>query len=139
VHECTVDIEAFKITDETIELVKDAFHARHEELYTYCERHSPVEVVNIESTIYGRIDKPMPPKLSDQGSAGLALKGRRDAIFDTSGQATATPVHDGSKLGVGAIVDGPAIIEEVTTTIVVEPDWTAVLHESGSYLLTRRR
>ncbi|HWK64803.1 MAG TPA: hydantoinase/oxoprolinase family protein [Rhizobiaceae bacterium] len=139
VHECTVDIETFEITDETIARIKDAFHARHEELYTYCERHSPVEVVNIESTIYGRIEKPMPPRLKDQGSADRALKGRREAIFETSGKATSTPVYDGSKLGVGAIVEGPAIIEEVTTTIVVEPDWTAALHESGSYLLTRKR
>jgi N-methylhydantoinase A len=138
VHECTVDIGTFRITDETIGRVKDAFHARHEELYTYCERHSAVEVVNIESTIYGRIDKPAPPRLTGQGSAELALKGRREAIFDTSGSATSTPVYDGSKLGVGATIAGPAIIEEVTTTIVVEPDWTAALHESGSYLLTRK-
>jgi hypothetical protein len=31
----------------------------------------------------------------------------------------------------------PAIIEEVTTTIVIEPSWTSVLRESGSYLPTR--
>jgi len=35
-------------------------------------------------------------------------------------------------------VEGPAIIEEVTTTIVIEPGWTAALHECGSYLLTWR-
>jgi N-methylhydantoinase A len=53
VHECTVDIDNFRIDESTIDKVKDAFHARHEELYTYCERHNPVEVVNIESTLYG--------------------------------------------------------------------------------------
>ena len=34
---------------------------------------------------------------------------------------------------------GPAIIEEVTTTIVIEPGWTAKLDASGSYLITRKR
>ena len=48
VHECTVDIGNFEINDKTIETVKDAFHKRHEELYTYSERHNAVEVVNIE-------------------------------------------------------------------------------------------
>ena len=48
VHECTVDIDVFEINDKTIERVKQAFHRRHEELYTYSERHSLVEVVNIE-------------------------------------------------------------------------------------------
>lgn len=137
VHECTVDIGNFDIDGTTIAKVKDAFHARHEELYTYSERHNAVEVVNIESTLYGRIDKPKAPKLASGGSARDALKGERKAIFDASGKATSTPILDGSKLGAGASISGPAIIEEVTTTIVVEPGWTAVLHESGSYLLTR--
>ncbi|WP_187829503.1 hydantoinase/oxoprolinase family protein [Labrys sp. KNU-23] len=138
VHECTVDIDNFRIDETTIDRVKDAFHARHEELYTYCERHNPVEVVNIESTLYGLIEKPNPPRLDGTGSLEQALKDRRPAIFHRSGEATSTPVYDGSKLGVGVSVAGPAIIEEVTTTIVIEPGWTASLHESGSYLLTRK-
>jgi N-methylhydantoinase A len=137
VHECTVDIGTFAIDASTIDKVKDAFHARHEELYTYAERHSAVEVVNLESTLYGRIEKVRPPRLTEGGSAEEALKGHRDAIFDPSGKATSTPVYDGAKFGAGARVHGPAIIEEVTTTIVIEPGWTSVLHESGSYLLTR--
>src|SRR5262245_12023974 len=44
----------------------------------------------------------------------------------------------GSKLGAGATIKGPAIIEEVTTTIVIEPKWTARLDVSSSYILTRR-
>ncbi|OCC02706.1 5-oxoprolinase [Labrys sp. WJW] len=138
VHECTVDIDNFRIDETTIDKVKDAFHARHEELYTYCERHNPVEVVNIESTLYGLIEKPRPPRLEGTGSLQGALKGKRSAIFQASGKATSTPVYDGSKLGVGMSVAGPAIVEEVTTTIVIEPGWTAALHESGSYLLTRK-
>ena len=137
VHECTVDIGTFTIDENTIDAVKDAFHARHEELYTYAERHSAVEVVNLESTIYGHIEKLRSPKLADGNGTDEALKGYREAIFDQSGTATSTPIYDGSKLGAGACVRGPAIIEEVTTTIVIEPGWTSVLHESGSYLLTR--
>lgn len=137
VHECTVDIGTFPIDETTIDEVKDAFHARHEELYTYAERHSAVEVVNLESTLYGRIEKVRPPTLAAGGTAEQALKGHRDAIFDQSGKATSTPVYDGARFGAGARIHGPAIIEEVTTTIVIEPGWTSVLHESGSYLLTR--
>lgn len=137
VHECTVDIGTFPIDETTIEKVKDAFHARHEELYTYAERHSVVEVVNLESTVYGLIEKVRPPKLAEGGDGKAALKGYREAIFDQSGKAISTPIYDGAKLGAGVRIAGPAIIEEVTTTIVIEPGWTSVLHESGSYLLTR--
>jgi N-methylhydantoinase A len=139
VHECTVDIGTFEINAKTIDKVREAFHHRHEELYTYSERHNAVEVVNIESTIYGRIEKPKAPKLKSGGTAARALKGYRKAIFQASGKAARTPIYDGEKLGAGASLAGPAIIEEVTTTIVIEPGWRAKLDQSGSYVITRKK
>ena len=139
VHECTVDIGTFEINAKSIGKVKEAFHARHEELYTYSERHNAVEAVNIESTLFGRIDKPKAPKLGKGATPAKALKGTRKAIFDASGKTTKTPIYDGGKLGAGATIAGPAIIEEVTTTIVIEPGWTAKLDASGSYVITRKK
>jgi N-methylhydantoinase A len=139
VHECTVDIGTFDINEKTIEKVKEAFHKRHDALYTYSERHNAVEVVNIESTAYGRIEKPKLPKYGKGASAKAALKGYRKAIFDVSGKATKTPIYDGDVIGVGAKIAGPAIIEEVTTTIVIEPGWSAVLDATGSYVISRKR
>ncbi|HKY76427.1 MAG TPA: hydantoinase/oxoprolinase family protein, partial [Acidimicrobiia bacterium] len=139
VHECTVEIGNFKIDGTTIDTVKEAFHRRHEELYTYAERHSAVEVVNIESTLYGRVDKPQPPRLDKGLTPAKALKGHRKAVFASSGKGQPTPVYDGGRLGAGARIDGPAIIEEVTTTLVIEPGWSAKLDESGSYLIRPRK
>jgi N-methylhydantoinase A len=137
VHECTVDIDLFEINDETIERVKEAFHRRHEELYTYSERHSLVEVVNIEATLYGVIDKPRLPKLKKGLAVQGAIKHHRKSIFSADGKSVRVPIYDGERLGANAIIAGPAIIEEVTTTIVIEPDWTATLHASGSYVIER--
>ncbi len=139
VHECTVDIDTFEINAKTMAKVIDAFHKRHEELYTYSEKHNAVEVVNIESTVFGRIEKPKLPKYSKLGTAKAALNGYRKAIFDASGKTTKTPIYDGEKLGVGAKVSGPAIIEEITTTIVIEPGWAAVLDATGSYVITAKK
>jgi branched-chain amino acid transport system ATP-binding protein len=137
VHECTVEIGNFPINAETIDQVKEAFHKRHEQLYTYSERHNAVEVVNIESTLYGRIDHPKPPRISAGGHVRAAIKGERPVIFSTDGSATETPIYDGARLGAGDTLEGPAVIEEVTTTIVVEPGWEVALHDSGSYVMTR--
>ena len=139
VHECTVDIGTFEINEKSIGKVKDAFHKRHEELYTYSERHNAVEVVNIESTVYGRIQKPKLPKYGKGAGLKAALKGYRKAIFDASGKATKTPIYDGEKIGAGTKIVGPAIIEEITTTIVIEPGWSAVLDVTGSYVITRKK
>ncbi|ADZ69159.1 hydantoinase/oxoprolinase family protein [Polymorphum gilvum] len=139
VHECTVEIDRFTVDASSVEAIREAFHRRHEQLYTYSERHSTVEVVNIESTLYGLLDKPKRMHLGAGVRPDEALKGHRDAVFGADGSRRSTPIIDGGLLGAGARVEGPAIIEEVTTTIVIEPGWTAVLDESGSYLITRNR
>ena len=134
-----LDSGSAKVAEYTpLEKVKAAFHRRHQELYTYSEPHNAVEVVNIESTLYGHVDKPQPPRVKKGLPAAKTLTGCRKAIFAADGKLVETPVYDGSKLGAGATIKGPAIIEEVTTTIVVEPNWSARLDVSGSYVITRK-
>lgn len=136
VHECTVDVDPFAITEASLDQLKAAFHARHEDLYTYCEPNSAVEVVNVESAITGRVDRPGRLHLPAGQGAERALKGHRPMIFDASGAALDTPVYDGAALGAGDRIEGPAVIQEVTTTIVLEPGWSADLDASGVYVLT---
>jgi N-methylhydantoinase A len=139
VHECTVEIGTFKVDGKSIGKIKDAFHKRHKELYTYAEPASTVEVVNIESTLFGVVDKPARMTIGKGASPAKALKGHRDAVFSADGKRVKTPIYDGTPLGAGATIKGPAVIEEITTTIVLEPGWTARLDASGSYLITRDR
>jgi N-methylhydantoinase A len=138
VHECTVDVDRFTLDARSVETLKEAFHKRHEELYTYAERHNAVEVVNLEVTLYGLVDKPPQKPLPSGGAAEAAISGRRPAIFSADGRWTSVPVYDGSKLNAGSTIAGPAIIEEPTTTIVLEPGWTCSLHESNSYIIELR-
>ncbi|WP_133487086.1 hydantoinase/oxoprolinase family protein [Aliiroseovarius marinus] len=136
VHECTVEINPFEVTEATIEDIKAAFHARHKELYTYDEPHNAVEIVNVESTIAGHVDKPERMTIAAGKGAHETLKGTRPMVFNADGIAQDTPVYDGSAMGAGDTLHGPAVIEEVTTTIVVEPGWTVSLHDTGVYVLT---
>ena len=136
VHECTVEIAPFEVTEDSLERIKAAFHARHKELYTYDEPNSAVEVVNVESAIAGRLDKPKKMTIASGSGAEAALKGTRTMVFDADGSTTETPVYDGAVMGAGDRIHGPAVIEEVTTTIVIEPGWTVALHESGTYVIT---
>ena len=138
IHECTVNIETFDIDNETIEKVKDAFHKRHEELYTYSELQSPVELVNIESTLYGRIDRPAPSKIESDTLLKDAIKSSRNLIFSNSGESIKTPVYDGNFLSDGHQINGPAVVEEDTTTLVIEPGWLLKLHKSGTYIINRK-
>ncbi len=135
VHECTVDVEPFALDEAALERLKAAFHARHEELYTYSEPASMIEVVNVESAILGRVDRPRRMTIAAGQGADSAVSGTRQMIFTADGAGQETRVYAGARLGAGDRIEGPAVIEEVTTTLVVEPGWVAELHPSGVYVL----
>ncbi|SVD69144.1 uncharacterized protein METZ01_LOCUS421998, partial [marine metagenome] len=67
-----------------------------------------------------------------------AIKSYRDLIFSDSGELVKTPVYDGNFLSVGHQINGPAVVEEDTTTLVIEPEWLLELHKSGTYIINRK-
>ena len=138
IHECTVNIDTFDIDSKTIEKIKEAFHKRHEELYTYSELQSPIELVNIESTLYGRIDRHSLIEIKSNTQLKDALKSYRNLIFSNSGDLIETPVYNGELLNEGHQIDGPAVVEEDTSTLVIEPRWVLELHKSGTYIIKRK-
>jgi N-methylhydantoinase A len=50
-----------------------------------------------------------------------------------------TPTYDGERLGPGAAVDGPALVEEPFTVVVVPPGARCELGAHGCYELTLGR
>lgn len=136
IHECTVNVNFFEINNDNINKIINAFHNRHKELYTYNEIDSEVELVNIESTIYGRIEKPNYKELKNNQDIVEAVKSTRKIIFSSDGIPVTTKVYDGNKISPGKKIQGPAVIEEETTSLVIEPSWTVELHTSGTYVIT---
>uniref|UniRef100_UPI002FCE6615 hydantoinase/oxoprolinase family protein n=1 Tax=Haladaptatus sp. CMSO5 TaxID=3120514 RepID=UPI002FCE6615 len=138
IKECEVSMPAEQITDEWLASLRDAFDRRHEELYTYAEPETPVDLINIESIAHGHIT---PPDITGDIPEGTPLEdaqvATRDAIFEGETDAAPVPVYDGEVIPVDGTLSGPAIIEEPTTTIVVNPEWTARLDAAGVYELTR--
>ncbi len=138
IHECTVEIGATRIDASTLPDIVAAFHRRHEALYTYAEPQNPVEIVNLESVVVGKVARPQAPALvRGDGNAHRALAGSRPMLFGTDGVWTDTPVYAGDRLMAGDRLHGPAMIEEATTNILVRPGWTAELHASGCYRIDR--
>jgi N-methylhydantoinase A len=138
VHECTVDLGRLDVTAETFPEIRRRLDAVHRQLFTYDEPQSLAEVVNIESTIYGRVVKPAPPHFASGGAdPAAALSGEREMLFWEDGgvKARRAPVFDGARVLAGNVVAGPAVIEEETTSILVEPGWRARLHDDGTFVL----
>jgi len=47
-----------------------------------------------------------------------------------------TPVYDGEKVLAGNVIDGPAIIEKTTTTVVIPATFVCSVDKYKNYVLT---
>ena len=74
--------------------------------------------------VYGRSPRDRRPRARKRRPAGGHPQAQRLAYFAEFGEYRPDPVFDGQQLAPGAVVEGPAIVEEETTTIVVFPGWT---------------
>jgi len=77
---------------------------------------------------------PKPPvlaRLGDVTNIEEARTGARPVHFGAG--FAETPTYDGSMLGSGASVRGPALIEEPFTVVVLAPGDTATLDDNGNY------
>jgi N-methylhydantoinase A len=126
-----------EITTATQEQMCQAFHDRHDALYGYAMQGAELELINLRVTGKGRTDKPKQETYAYCGDdASTALIGERQAYFE--GQFQSTPVYDGLKLQNGNQLEGPAIVVQPTTTIVVPPDFALLCDEFNNYLMYPR-
>ena len=65
------------------------------------------------------------------GVAASAEKARRPVFFAEYGEYVDTPICDAEKLGPGMVIEGPAVVELPTTTIVVFPDHRMSVNSYG--------
>jgi N-methylhydantoinase A len=96
--------------------IEDRFHRRHEELYTYASRDQEVVFVNARVAAIGKI------AVRETGEHGVtpvtscAPCSQRKAFF---GHWRDVPVYAFAELRPGHALEGPAIVEAETTTVVV--------------------
>jgi len=135
-HEVPVVIPSGTIAPERLPEIRRRFHAAHERLFLYSEPDSPLESINVRLTATGAIPKtPLASWPAGSGEARAAVKETRPAYFGETGGWVETTVYDGSRLRAGDCLEGPAIIEEVTTTIVLCPDDTAAIDRLGNVVI----
>ena len=91
----------------------DAFHRRHEELFTYALRDQVPVLVNVRLSVIGAL----PPMRSTPvlPASGQSVRWRR-AYLDEWREVAA---HDFAGLAPDDVVSGPAIIESDTTTVLL--------------------
>ena len=129
--------QAYEITvpwmNDVEECVK-AFHDKHEALYGFSSPDEPVEVVNLRVTAVGVMSKPE-VKAEKDAEHEPKPENYRGVYFGDGWMNT--PIYARNKLKAGAKIEGPAVIEDYDTTIVIPPNYTAFVDGYSNIRIVR--
>jgi len=148
VWELEVPIHASGI--ETAQDVADfarVFHARHREVFAFCEPDSPIEIVGWRGSAVCRLRSPDPdlaPSCNRQSEQTIDEESDRATpqpsswrrVMFAEGGATSARVVRLSGTHTAVTIDGPAIIESPFTTVVIDPGAVALGQPDGTIVVT---
>jgi N-methylhydantoinase A len=131
--ELTVAWGGTGVTPEAVAATVDAFHQLHEQLYTFKQEDTPVEIVTLRVSALGQLPRPEIRELPTGGDINEALAGHQDTDFD--GERQRTPIYDRARLGAGAKLRGPAIVSQLDATTLLFPGQVAEVARFGSLVI----
>jgi N-methylhydantoinase A len=79
-----------------------------------------VEIVNARAAAVGIADPAEIVLSAPEGRDAIASQTRL-VYFDEVGQFTVTPIYDRAELPVGCSIEGPAVVEQMDTTVLIPP------------------
>jgi N-methylhydantoinase A len=105
---------------ESLEDLTARFHDEHGRQHAYKREDTPVEIYQLKVTAIGSIPKPQLPHEGIE-EHDPEPQGHREAVYGDEG-AVRTAVYRRDDLRPGARIEGPAIIEQLDSTVVVPPE-----------------
>ena len=117
--------------------IRAAFERRYREVYGRLLEGIPVRVLNLHVALVGRRPKLDLAVLAPQGGSLESAKQGERAVYVDGGWQQAS-VYARHALPIGAVVPGPAILEQQDATILVEQNLLARVDPLGNVIIARR-
>lgn len=135
-YELTVSCDG-SFTEESKPDIRRAFHARHEEVYRTSAKDQDPDVVNVRvvcSACSPRLT------LAKAGRGGLspeaAMAGTRPALFDANNGYVDVPIYDRARLLAGNRIEGPGIVKQFDSTVLILAGQAAVVDDVGNLVIS---
>ena len=111
-----------------------AFHAEHKKEFGYGLVERPIEIVNCRLEAVGKTSKPISEKAT-QNKTEPEVKETREVYFGSAFGWKETPVYERAGLSHRARVIGPAVIEEMSSTTILPPNYEATVDNRANLIL----
>jgi N-methylhydantoinase A len=127
----------YDANDETRRRLSAAFEDAYREKFSLTPPDVPVEFINVRVAVRAPVaGADVVVKGPIGGDAAGAAKGTRRVYFPEAGGFIETAVYDRYRLRAGDELNGPAVVEEEGSTLVVGPGGRATVAGSGNIVVT---
>ncbi len=114
--------------------LRRGFHARHVRQFGWNLPDGELELVNLRLVATVAHSRPAPPELKKGDLPSPASW--RQVVFDESSNAQKTPVFWRDDLSQGNRIQGPGIVAEMDSTVMIPPGDTATVDAHGNLILS---
>ena len=139
-HELRVPVPPGKLTAARLDEVEGAFHAEHERVFTFANVGDPVVYNELYVTAFATANPPRWQPLAAGGTEPptAARRGGRRVYSTVAGAFVEAEVFDRAALLADNEIHGPAVIEEMDSTTLLEIGQRAVVHSLGHLMVHLR-
>lgn len=129
--------EGGRVRQDDLQTFADAFHAMHERIYSVKMETDVVEFTTWKLRAIGVKQRTaMTAGILPERLVTANPTSKRQVYFRERGGRIDCPIYEGSTLSSGSVIEGPAVIEEPTTTIYLPSYARAVTDRFGNYSVT---
>jgi N-methylhydantoinase A len=139
-YENPVPVDSFPISSDDLPKYRNRFDEIHRDCHGHAAPGQPCEVVNYRVQAAGKLPPlKLTPIQDANGPVNESQISERSALFSSlSPQPIKVPVYAREKLMAGHRINGPAIVEQYDSTIVIWPEQDALVDKFGNLVVTLR-
>ena len=127
------------LNSEDMVKARERFDDRHEKIHGHAAKDRAVEIVSYRVRLRVAVPKYEPivsSEVIENSAPSGSVKGTRMVYFN-SVESTETTLYERDQLPIGVKIEGPAIVEQFDSTIVVPPSWIGQIDGYGNLILSR--
>lgn len=139
-HEVSFEVPANiihpRMDSQSVKTLEDTFHQQHHDLFGHSSPNAAVEFITLTATAVGLMTKSNLFEI-EKGSASpdQAVKKMRQVYFEELNGYVDCPTYERSLLKANNVITGPAIVEQMDTTIVIPPEQKATVDKYGNLII----
>jgi N-methylhydantoinase A len=135
-YELTVPLTEALFSPEAVPHLVGRFHDMHRHAYGYARDEEPVEIVYLRLVALGKLPG-LKLQIRESGDDAQPNPFSNRIVY-FGGRPLETAIYQRDTLKPGQVVPGPAIVEQLDSTVVVTPPFAAECDPYGNLILNRK-